>query len=132
MDIRDLKEIGLKVTPQRLAIIEYLDGNKEHPTAEDIYKAVSKKYPSMSLATVYNTLEVLKKAGVITELKIDPEKKRFDPNTTPHHHIICMGCGKIVDLYIDYKLSVPEKTGFEITGNHIEFYGYCVRCKRNS
>lgn len=129
--MKELKEKGLKVTPQRLAIIEYLDGNKEHPTAEDVYIAVAKKYTSISLATVYNTLETLRDAGIIRELKIDPEKKRFDPDTTPHHHLICLRCGKIVDIYIDYKLTIPEKTGFEITGNHIEFYGYCAKCKRN-
>ena len=56
------RNVGLKLTPQRLAILNYLEGNKEHPSAEDVYKAVSRKFPTMSLATVYNTLESLKRA----------------------------------------------------------------------
>lgn len=125
------KDLGLKLTPQRLAILDYLDGNKEHPSAEDIYKGVSKRFPTMSFATVYNTLEALRQRGGILELTIDPDKKRFDPNTKPHHHLICVKCKKIVDIHNDYKLAVPEdKTeGFELVGNHIEFYGVCPACK---
>ncbi|MBT9168785.1 MAG: Peroxide operon regulator [Syntrophomonadaceae bacterium] len=62
------KDIGLKLTPQRLAILDCLDGNKEHPSAEDIYKDVSKRFPTMSFATVYNTLEALRQRGGILEL----------------------------------------------------------------
>jgi Fur family peroxide stress response transcriptional regulator len=126
------KEMGLKLTPQRLAILDYLDGNKDHPSAEDIYMAVSKKFPTMSFATVYNTLETLRQRGGVLELTIDPDKKRFDPNTEPHHHLICIKCKKIVDVRGDYKLPIPngERTGFEIIGNHIEFYGICPRCKQ--
>lgn len=124
------RDIGLKPTPQRLAILDYLDGNKDHPSAEEIYKAVSKRFPTMSFATVYNTLEALKRRGGVLELTIDPEKKRFDPNTEPHHHLICISCKKIVDIHKDFKLSVPkEKTaGYRIIGNHIEFYGLCPKC----
>lgn len=123
---------GLKLTPQRLAIFNYLKGNVEHPSAEDIYKAVSKKFPTMSLATVYNTLEALRQRGGILKLTIDPDKKRFDPNTELHHHLICMSCKKIVDIYKNYKLNLPEDKvkGFEIYRNHIEFYGICPKCKK--
>lgn len=126
------KEMGLKLTPQRLAILNYLDGNKEHPSAEDIYRAVSKKFPTMSFATVYNTLQTLKEHGGVLELTIDPDKKRFDPNTEPHHHLICVKCKRIVDIHGDYKLPISngDKEGFEIIGNHIEFYGICHKCKR--
>jgi len=124
--------IGLKLTPQRLAILDYLDGNKRHPSAEEIYSAVSKKYPTMSFATVYNTLEVLRQRGGVLELTIDPGKKRFDPNTIPHHHLICVRCKSILDVHADYELKVPEnqRGDFEITGNHIEFYGMCPKCQR--
>ena len=73
------KELGMKLTPQRLSILSYLDGNREHPTAEDIYRKVSRKFPTMSLATVYNTLETLKRQGMLTEITIDPDKRHFDP-----------------------------------------------------
>ena len=83
------KSLGLKLTPQRLAILEYLEGNKNHPSAEDIYKALKPRFPSMSFATVYNTLEILVKKGVIKELNIESSRKRFDPFTHPHHHFFC-------------------------------------------
>lgn len=127
--------IGFKLTPQRLAILSYLDGNKDHPSAEDIYNVISKVFPTMSFATVYNTLDSLKKRGGITELTIDPDKKRFDPNTEPHHHLICVRCRRIVDVHIGFDLSLPalhNTEGFDITGNHIEFYGVCRECKKSS
>ena len=122
---------GLKLTPQRLAILQYLEGNKDHPSADAIYKAVSKKYPTMSLATVYNTLETLKQRGLIRELTMDPLKMRFDPQPTPHHHLICMDCRKIIDIHTQFRIPFPEgeSEGFEIVGNHIEFYGRCSKCK---
>lgn len=125
------KDIGLKLTPQRLAILGYLEDNKEHPSAEGIYRAVSKKFPTMSFATVYNTLETLRKRGDILELTIDPDKKRFDPNTEFHHHLICVKCKKIVDIHSSYKPDVSngERADFAIIGNHIEFYGICAKCK---
>lgn len=124
------KEMGIKLTPQRIAILDYLDGNGAHPSAEDIYRAVSEKHPTMSFATVYNTLETLREKGKLIELTIDFDKKRFDPETRPHHHLICRKCKKIVDINEEYSLEIPEdKTGgFQVTGNHIEFYGFCMNC----
>jgi Fur family transcriptional regulator, peroxide stress response regulator len=134
INMEKYKGMGLKLTPQRLAILEYLDGNEKHPSAEEIYTDVSKKFPTMSLATVYNTLEALRRKGKVQELTIDPDKKRFDPDTGPHHHLICTGCKRIVDVHVDYSLSVPagEKRDFDITGNHIEFYGLCPGCRNES
>jgi Fur family peroxide stress response transcriptional regulator len=125
---------GLKLTPQRLAILEYLEDNKEHPSAEDIYKVVLKKFPTMSLATVYNTLQTLKQQGLVRELTIDPYKMRFDPQPAPHHHLICMDCRKIIDIHTKFKIGLPETEGegFEIIGNHIEFYGRCSNCKKRN
>jgi Fur family transcriptional regulator, peroxide stress response regulator len=126
------KNMSLKLTPQRLAILEYLEGNKNHPSASDIYDAVSKKFPTMSFATVYNTLKTLKMHDNIQELTIDPEKKRFDPNMVRHHHLICIICSKIIDIEteFDVALSNTQKQGFEITGNHIDFYGFCPNCTK--
>ncbi|HMK49201.1 MAG TPA: transcriptional repressor [Thermodesulfovibrionales bacterium] len=121
----------LKMTPQRLAILDYLRDNVKHPSAETIFKAMKDKFPTMSFATVYNTLSTLSKANRLRELTIDPEKKRFDPDLKPHHHLICIRCGKIVDVKVDYGLKLPYavKKGFEIIGNHIEFYGICDECR---
>ena len=123
--------LNIKLTPQRLAILDYLDGNKSHPSAEDIYKSVSKEFPTMSFATVYNTLEALKSKDNILELKIDPAKKRYDPETTPHHHLICTKCKTIVDIVNDFSLDLSSDLtdGFNVIGNHIEFFGNCSKCK---
>ena len=131
-DVEKYRERGLKLTPQRIAILDYLEGNKRHPSAEEIYLAVSKKFPTMSFATVYNTLEALRQRGEVLELTIDPAKKRFDPNTKPHHHLICMKCKGILDVHADFALEVPdrERGDFQITGNHIEFYGVCPVCRK--
>jgi len=127
----DHKHISIKLTPQRLAILEYLENNKDHPSASDIYNALSERFPTMSFATVYNTLRTLKMKDTIRELAIDPDKKRFDPDMTPHHHLICTGCGKIVDIHSEFMLELAEgeKCGFEVTGNQVDFYGLCPRCK---
>jgi len=126
------KELRMKLTPQRLTILSYLDGNREHPTAEDIYRKVSRKFPTMSLATVYNTLERLKQQGVLTEITIDPDKRHFDSNPEKHHHLICSKCKRIADIQIEFNLAVPKEAmqGFEITGNHVEFYGICPDCRK--
>jgi len=125
------RDLHLKLTPQRLAILRYLEGNTSHPSAEDIYKAVLQQYPTMSFATVYNTLEALKNKGRVQELKIDPNKKRYDPDTRQHHHLICVTCRNIVDIYKDFELTLSEDltSGFELLGNSVEFYGTCQKCR---
>jgi Fur family peroxide stress response transcriptional regulator len=131
VSIDKYKKLGFKLTPQRLAILEYLEGNKEHPAAEDIFQAVSKKYPTMSFATVYNTLEALRQRGRVRELTFDPGKKRFDPNMEPHNHLVCVRCRRTFDVHreFDLRLSSTEQRGFQILGSHVEFYGLCSQCK---
>ncbi len=130
--IRRYKGKGFTLTPQRMAILQYLDGNTDHPTADEIFKNARIKFPTISFATVYNTLEALKGRGELVEVTIDPERKHFDPNPTPHHHIMCSVCSHIADVFVDYSeaLKLPEDVGngFHITGNHVEFYGICKTC----
>jgi len=129
--VEKYRKIGFKLTPQRIAILDYLEGNRNHPSADDIYKAVSEKFPTMSFATVYNTMEALTDKKGVVELNIDTHKKRFDPDTRPHNHIICTQCKKVVDVFTKFSLAIPEeqKHGFKIIDNHIEFYGICSECK---
>ncbi len=124
------RDLGLKLTPQRLAILQYLEGNKEHPSAEDIYRAVRKKFPTMSLATVYSTLSALKNKGSVLELTLDPGKKRYDPETAIHNHLICVSCKRIVDIPENFELNVPdaERREFTIIKSHVEFHGLCPKC----
>jgi len=129
--VKKFRNIGFKLTPQRIAVLEYLQNNKEHPSAETVYRNVSKTFPTMSFATVYNTLATLRNKGHLLELTIDADKRRYDPNTNPHNHLICRECRMIVDIHVEYALDVPGSVrgDFEITGNHVEFYGVCPECK---
>jgi len=141
MSLHDMKQIQkknegtrFKRTPQRLAILEYLEGNTSHPSAEDIFRVVSKRYQSMSFATVYNTLNTLTRAGELRELTIDPERKRYDPDTSRHHHLICVLCGKIADIPEKIGVELPKDMAehFVLLGHHIEFYGHCSSCQKKN
>ena len=126
------KKDSIKLTPQRLAIMECLEGNTSHPSAAEIYSVVSEKYPTMSFATVYNTLQTLREKGRVMELSIDSGKMRFDSNTKPHHHLICVQCKNITDVHRKFALNLPEgeRCDYEIIGNHVDFYGICPGCKK--
>jgi Fur family peroxide stress response transcriptional regulator len=130
----NIKNIGMKLTPQRLAILACLEGNTAHPSAEDIYKEVRHQYPTMSFATVYNTLEALKERGQVVELSIDPRRRRYDPDTRPHHHLICLLCGTIRDVHESFRLALPEdkQEHFRILGSQVEFYGICPDCDKKN
>jgi Fur family peroxide stress response transcriptional regulator len=125
---------GFKRTLQRLAILDYLEGNTLHPSAEDVYRAVTKKHFSLSFATVYNTLNTLAQSGAVRELTLDPERKRYDPNTEPHHHLICVTCKKVIDVFEDVTVGIPKRIEkeFSIFGNNVEFYGRCSVCGKKS
>ncbi len=124
---------GFKLTPQRLAILNYLNGNKDHPSAEDIFRDIKKSYPTISFATVYNTVQALVERGELMEINIDPERRHFDPDASPHHHIRCTSCGRIDDIMTDYSasLELPEEVlnDFDVQGNHVDFYGLCADCR---
>jgi Fur family peroxide stress response transcriptional regulator len=130
--MEEYRHLNIKLTPQRLAILKYLKGNKSHPSAEDIFKSVQKQFPTMSFATVYNTLEALKSKGNIQELKIDSAKKRYDPDNSKHHHLICIKCKNIVDIFKDFRINLSTEltSGFDLLGNSIEFFGVCQKCKK--
>jgi Fur family peroxide stress response transcriptional regulator len=124
------KQRAFKMTPQRLAVLECLKGNRSHPSAEDIFREVRVKYPTMSFATVYNILQALQERGDIQRLTFDPERLRFDPCTTYHHHFICTECNGVIDVNVESRPEISEgqKAGFEVMGNHIEFFGICPDC----
>ncbi len=126
------KDKGFKLTPQRIAIFEYLEGNTDHPSAEDIYTGVKKKHPTISFATVYNTVQALRDKGEVLELTIDPERRHYDPNASPHHHTICIRCNKIGDMFFDFfeKLELEDEhlSGFKVLSSQVNFYGTCGDC----
>ncbi|MCX5849152.1 MAG: transcriptional repressor [Deltaproteobacteria bacterium] len=119
-------------TAQREAILAFLDGNKTHPSVGEIYDAVSKQLTTISLATVYNTLLLLKKQGLIRELPAAGRLgTRFDPDVTPHDHLICSECGTVVDIKLSGNVEVPEerRQGFDINEMSVNIYGLCLLCK---
>jgi Fur family transcriptional regulator, peroxide stress response regulator len=125
-----MRDAGVTPTMQRLAILEYLEGTKAHPTADEIYAAMREKYPTIARATVYNTLEALSKAGTILKLSVDPAAARYDADTGPHVHFRCRICGKVHD--IDTKES--RCLGHEVNGHQVESvrtyaFGVCASCR---
>ena len=134
MEMAKYRNFGIKLTPQRLAIFNFLDGNKSHPSADDIFNAVKKEFPTMSFATVYNTMDALKSKGAIRELTVESGKKRYDPDCSQHHHLICVECKVVVDIFKEFNLTISSDItkDFDITGTHIEFYGLCKRCKMSA
>ena len=119
--ILTFKEKKLKLTPQRLAVYQYLKGTLEHPSAETIYKALQPNYPTMSLATVYKTLKTLVEIGLVQELNVGEGNFRYDANYHEHAHVQCVNCGKVEDIdFIDFSSLnnlVEEKTNYKIKFN---------------
>lgn len=128
-----LKTKKLKVTPQRLAIYKVLYETTSHPTAEEIYTALRQSHPTMSLATVYKTLDALKKADLATELNVGDDSSRYDANIKSHPHMICYECGKVMDLHTNslenFKNHIQKETDFDIVSEKVYFYGTCKTCK---
>lgn len=118
---------GLNVTYQRILIFKALSESREHPTAEEIFKTVKTEYPSISLATVYKTLETLVAKNLICKVNPLHDTARYDGDNADHHHMLCRYCGKLVDVHDDHldKLSLPEHPEFEVTGFRIMFEGVC-------
>jgi Fur family peroxide stress response transcriptional regulator len=127
-----LKKTGVRITPQRHAILEFLVESMTHPTADDIYKALEGKFPNMSVATVYNNLRVFREVGLVKELTYGDTSSRFDFVTTEHYHVICESCGKIVDFHYpgldEVEQFASHVTGFDISHHRMEIYGKCSNC----
>ena len=124
---------GYKVTPQRREILRILLNNKDHPTAEDIYRRLTERMPDVSLATVYNTLNMLKEIGMVSELSIVGEDSvRYDPNVQPHDHVCCIHCQRVVDSEEEREKEFTEReiAGFRIFKKQITYYGYCPQCRQ--
>lgn len=116
---------GLKITPQRLIIAEYLLGSRMHPTADEIYQAVQDRLPACSRATLYNTLNTLVEASVINAVSTEPGRVRYDANIHPHHHFVDIHTGRIHDIPWDRVSSLCQELGkeFNILDYQITFYG---------
>lgn len=130
------RKSGLSVTRQRLAIFEALAASREHPSAEDIHRAVRRRLPHLSLATVYKNLEALRDIGAVSDVNALHEHGRYEaalPGTgagSPHHHLVCIRCRKVVDLHdagLD-DLQVSDSQGFEVHALKVQVEGICPEC----
>jgi Fur family peroxide stress response transcriptional regulator len=132
--ITKLRSKGYKVTPQRLAICKLLLSSKDHPSADQIYQEVKKSYPTISLATVYFTLDLLKNLGLVQELGFSDRSSRYDPNISPHINIICPRCGKVYD----YEAASVKKLWSQIVAEmsftplrqRLDVYKFCDKCSK--
>lgn len=135
---------GYRLTVPRQAILDVLSKITEHPSAEEIYLEVHKVYPAIGLTTVYRTLELLVQAGLIFKFDFGDGRARYELSEGPksighHHHLVCIGCGRIIDYtdFIDEEIELLRKTekglskkyNFKITNHLIQFHGLCGKCQ---
>lgn len=138
-----LKQNGLKVTTQRVAILEVLSSRPgKHLTAEEIYDYVKKKYPEIGIATVYRTIQVLSELNLIDKLNLDDGYVRYEISKGKkedachhHHHLICLDCGDIYafqdDLLETLEERINETMGFLVADHEVKLYGHCKKCRAN-
>lgn len=130
--LHKLKSTGVRMTPQRHAILAYLLNTMSHPTADEIYKALAPRFPSMSVATVYNNLKVFIEVGLVREMTYGDHSSRFDADMSDHYHALCEECGKLVDFAYkpldDLEKTAGIETGFVVKSHRVEVYGICSEC----
>lgn len=134
-----LKEKKLKVTQQRLLVLQTLAENRDkHMTAEDIYEVVRTDYPEIGLATVYRTVQLLREMHLLDRVNLDDGCVRYEIRHLPegemhhHHHLICRTCGKVIpfekDLLDALEAQIEKDTGFRVMDHELKFYGQCKEC----
>lgn len=131
---RMIREMGLKVTKQRMAILEGLNSGRAHVTAQEVYESVNEKHPEIGFATVYRFLRKLTEQNFVTEVRMGGLPARYELTPTKHHdHLTCVNCGKIVEFECPeierLQVLTAEKNGFKLTDHVLELYGVCSHCK---
>jgi Fur family peroxide stress response transcriptional regulator len=128
-----LRPLGMRLTPQRLAVAEVVVNSDDHPSVKDIYERVKEFFPYVTLATVYSTLAVLEQAGIVRELPF-PRQSRYDANLLPHANLVCLGCGNVVDAEVgqetvaELRRLVEQGSKFQVASQRVDFYGWCPSC----
>ena len=130
-----LREAQLKLTPQRFAVLEYLVRRRDaHPTADQISGDLNRRFPRASRATIYNTLNALRDAGLVHEIYVDDAVARYDANLDPHHHFVCRVCDRLEDVparLLSASLSdVTPGRGYSVETYEVVMRGVCVACNR--
>jgi Fur family peroxide stress response transcriptional regulator len=130
-----LKQAGMRVTPQRVAICELLATSREHPTAAMIYDELKPRFDSLSLATVYNTLDTLVGLGVVNVLgHAGDDKVHYDADTEPHVNLACISCSRIIDIPSEHVTHLDSEitaaSGYKLLGARVLYYGLCPDCQK--
>lgn len=132
--VEKLKQQGVRITPQRYAILDYLIGSHRHPTADEIYQALAPQFAKLSVATIYNNLRFLTQHKIVKELSYGDHASRYDFVTTEHYHAICRQCGAIVDFFYpgleDVEIASSRLTGYQLDEHRLEVYGLCPQCQK--
>lgn len=120
-------------TIQRKLLLKTVKNLKTHPTAEEVFKAVAKEYPQISLATVYRNLNLMAQNGEIGKIPVGDAAYRFDAGAEPHYHVRCLKCGKFYDVKAEYcreiDRMIEKRTGYKISGHSLLFEGVCTECR---
>jgi len=130
-----LSKQGYRLTPQRLMVVSAIEKSEDHISAEEIYSHVIDRYPNVNISTVYRTLELLKRLGLVTETDLGGGRVRYHPaDKGHHHHLVCQECGAMIDL--DESLLGPlqdallREHNFIADLRHLAIHGRCVDCRR--
>ncbi|WP_376791228.1 Fur family transcriptional regulator [Thermoflexus sp.] len=135
--LKGLRESGLRLTPQRVAVCEVLAASRSHPTAYEIYRRLRRRFPTLSLATVYKTLDVLVRLGLVSALgDAGDGMVHYDGDTDPHINLVCLSCHRVQDLESmdvgDLYQQVVARSGYALRGARLVYYGLCPECQRKT
>ena len=133
--ISKLSELGYRLTPQRMMIVSAIEKSDDHISAEEIYAQVVAKYPNVNISTVYRTLELLKRLGLVTETDVGGGRLRYHPvGKGHHHHLVCQECGAIIaldeSLLSSLKNALLREYKFSADLKHLAIFGRCVNCSK--
>ncbi len=129
-----LRPLGVRLTPQRLAIAEVVVNSADHPSVKEIFARVRAFFPYVTIATVYSTLTMLEDVGIVRELPFQ-RQSRYDANLSPHVNLVCVGCGSVIDAevgqdtVIELQDLVAGETDFQVASQRVDFYGWCSGCE---
>lgn len=126
-----LMERDIKPSVQRMAVMTYLLEHRTHPTVDEIYNGLKEQIPTISKTTVYNTLKLLVEKKAVLSITIDEKMVRYDGYRQRHAHFLCVACGKIADVPLEYDVEVPvsdETKGFAVEETQVYHKGYCSKC----
>jgi Fur family ferric uptake transcriptional regulator len=130
-----LSEKGYRLTPQRLMILSAIESSSDHISAEEIYAQVAAKYPHVNISTVYRTLELLKKLGMVYEINLGEGRIRFHAEESGHHHhLVCQECGVVIDIDESTLSSLRDilmrDYRFQAELRHVAVFGVCENCRK--